>query len=537
MEIICSFCKSRFDDINTLQNHTLQNHQQQQQQQIFKLEEEENDAISLNNKVPILFRLIVIIAICRSTDVVGPFLVCQQCDKTLHGFTEFGYHMRTHLISEDREQKCNLCKATFTDPIARISHIVEHFMINSVHVQCGECPTVSFYNFQQIRQHHSDAHLEILYRCAICHQIFNSQYRFQKHSAVHVKEVLRYYCSACSIPFETRDLLAIHVQLFHDRPAVTLMINNLQRNSSENGFCKQQLQSENRLMKCLVCDMKFENEDELDFHRLIAHCKVPRSNRCADCQTQIQTVTHFKEHIREHMQDEGTVSCIICRQALRNDAQIDAHAQYHLQFSDDALKSNRECSICQQHFSRESLGLHMVEHSNNGDCPYCDGHFPNIESLLAHIDSTHSSVEAAYQCHNCRQTFHFKSQLQNHDCSTVAHGTLLNSFRERISPILNQQQIYQCKYCPKMFGSESALQGHSQVHSTRAFRCDLCVLSFSSNQRLETHRKKHFAEKNFTCQICDLQFLNHDDLSLHVKMHGGTFTRYITEPAMKTCFR
>ncbi|VDO35503.1 unnamed protein product [Onchocerca flexuosa] len=113
MEIICSFCKSRFDDINTLQNHTLQNHQQQQQQQIFKLEEEENDAISLNNKVPILFRLII----CRSTDVVGPFLVCQQCDKTLHGFTEFGYHMRTHLISEDREQKCNLCKATFTDPI------------------------------------------------------------------------------------------------------------------------------------------------------------------------------------------------------------------------------------------------------------------------------------------------------------------------------------------------------------------------------------------------------------------------------------
>uniref|UniRef100_A0A8R1TXM8 C2H2-type domain-containing protein n=1 Tax=Onchocerca volvulus TaxID=6282 RepID=A0A8R1TXM8_ONCVO len=523
MEIICSFCTNRFDDINTLQNHTLQNHQQQQQQQIVKLEKEENDAISLNNEI------------YRSTNVVGPLLVCQQCDTTLHGFAEFGCHMRTHLISEDCEQKCNLCHATFTDPITRISHIVEHFMENSIHVQCRECPTESFYNFQQIRQHHSDAHLEILYRCAICHQIFNSQHRFQEHSVAHIKEVLRYYCSACSIPFETRDLLVIHVQLFHDRPAATLTINNLQRNSSKDNFCKQQ--SENRLMKCLVCDLKVENEDELDFHRLIAHCKVPRSNRCADCQTQIQTVTHFKEHIREHMQDEGTVPCIICRQALRNDAQIDTHAKYHLQFSDDALESNRECSKCQQHFSRKSLGLHMVEHSSNGDCPYCDSHLPNIESLLAHIDSTHSDEEAARQCRNCRQAFHFKSQLQYHHFSTVAHEILLNSLRERLSPILIQQQIYQCKYCPKMFGSESALQGHSQVHSTRAFRCDLCVLSFSSSQRLETHRKKHFAEKNFTCQICDLQFLNRDDLSLHVKMHGGTFTRFIPETAMKTCFR
>lgn len=173
--------------------------------------------------------------IYRSTNVVGPLLVCQQCDTTLHGFAEFGCHMRTHLISEDCEQKCNLCHATFTDPIVqlfsfwimkefdaqtifaairfslilqfltlrmilhihnvyqlwniltiyfhlfqtRISHIVEHFMENSIHVQCRECPTESFYNFQQIRQHHSDAHLEILYRCAICHQIFNSQHRFQ----------------------------------------------------------------------------------------------------------------------------------------------------------------------------------------------------------------------------------------------------------------------------------------------------------------------------------------------------------------------
>nr|CDQ02654.1 Bm12937, isoform b [Brugia malayi] len=521
MEIICSFCETRFDDIKALQNHTLQNHQQRQQQQNIKVENEENDAVSLNNEI-------------GRNNGEGPSMVCQQCDTTLHGFAEFGCHMRTHLISKDKEQKCSLCSAIFTDPIIRLSHIVEHFMENSIRIQCKECPTVTFYNFQQVRQHHSDEHLEILYRCAICHQMFSNQHRFQEHSVTHIEEVLRYHCAVCSIPFETRDLLAIHVQLIHDRSAITLTVNNLQRNSSGKSFCKQQ--SENRLVKCLVCDIKFENEDELDFHRLIAHCKVPRSNRCADCQIQIQTVMHFKNHIREHMQDEYTVSCIICRQALRNDTQIDTHAKYHLQLSDNTLGRDRQCRICQQHFSSESLGLHVVEHSSNGDCPYCGRHLPDVGSLLTHIDSVHSDVEAAYQCSNCRQAFHFKSQLQHHHCPAVACETLPNSLQEQ-PPVLNQQQTYQCPYCPKMFGSESALQGHSHIHSTRSFRCDLCVLSFSSSQRLETHRKKHFSRKNFTCQICDLQFLNRDDLSLHVKIHGGTLTRCsAAEPTMKTRF-
>ncbi|MCP9260093.1 Zinc finger protein 62 [Dirofilaria immitis] len=192
----------------------------------------------------------------KSTDV-GPSLVCQQCDMTLYGFAEFGYHMKTHLISKDRKQN-----AFFVTPPSRIRFI---------HVKCKECPPVPFYNFQQIRQHHSDEHLEILYRCAICHQIFSSQYRFQEHSVIHIEEVFRYHCAACSIQFKTHDLLAIHIQLIHDRPAITLTI--LQRNSSEVNFCKQ-LQSENRLMKCLVCDTKFESEDKSDFHRLIAHCKI-----------------------------------------------------------------------------------------------------------------------------------------------------------------------------------------------------------------------------------------------------------------------
>uniref|UniRef100_A0A915PJD2 C2H2-type domain-containing protein n=1 Tax=Setaria digitata TaxID=48799 RepID=A0A915PJD2_9BILA len=548
MQIVCSFCETRFDNIKALQNHTLQNHQHQQ---IVKMENEEGDIIPLNKEI-------------SQTRDIAPSLVCQQCDATLYGFAEFGCHMRTHLINKDDEQKCSLCDANFIDP-AVISPNISY--CGAFH---GEQHSYTMQRMSSgtILQFSANATASLRHTLGdtvpLCYMSSNIQqptpfpgipFLIKEHSVTHIEEVLRYYCAACSIPFETRDLLAVHVQLIHDRPTAALTVNHFQKSSSEDNFCKQQaaFQTESRLVKCLVCDIKFESDDELDFHRLVVHCKVPRSNRCADCQAQIQTVTHFKDHIREHMQGERNVTCIICRQALRNDAQIDTHAKYHLQFSDDICGPDQQCGICQQLIPRETLELHVVEHSSNGDCPYCGKHFSSTESLLAHIDSTHLDVKAAYQCHKCRQTFHFKSQLQHHHCLAVAHETLHNSIRERIPPVLDQQQTYQCPYCSKIFGSESALQGHSHVHSTRAFRCDLCVLSFSSSQRLETHRKKHFAEKDFTCQICDLKFLKNifkisihahmisryfsrNDLSLHVKMHGGTLSRCSIEPAMKIHF-
>lgn len=59
----------------------------------------------------------------------------------------------------------------------------------------------------------------------------------QEHSVVHNEEVVRYHCAACSIPFESRDLLAIHVQLIHDRPSVVC---NPPRILPNIGYCAPQ---------------------------------------------------------------------------------------------------------------------------------------------------------------------------------------------------------------------------------------------------------------------------------------------------------
>ncbi|VDN01482.1 unnamed protein product [Thelazia callipaeda] len=437
------------------------------------MEDDKANTISLNDKI------------CQNSSAIAS-LVCQQCDATLPNFIEFGCHMRSHLINSDQKQKCNFCNVAFYDPIARISHLVDHFIENSIHILCKKCPTISFYTFQQIQQHHADAHLE-------------------EHSITHIEEVLRYQCTACNISFETRDLFAIHVQLVHDRPTLlNLPYNNNQQNVVTVNSSKRQgitdIQVGSRLVKCMVCDIKFENEDKLDFHRLIMHCKevqvipiqVLRSDRCANCQAEIHTAAQFKDHMHEHIRKERNIMCIICRQALRNDTQIDVHAKYHMQMIHNSSELNERSEICQQHFPKESLEVHIVEHSSQGDCPYCEKHFSDIHCLLSHIDSKHSNQQAIIQCQTCHKAFHFKSQLQNHRCQSSVQGIFFNSPRKCASPKATEQNAFQFPYCPE---SENALQGNFHAHSKQAFCCDLCTLTFSSHTRFEAHRKTHVDEE------------------------------------------
>uniref|UniRef100_A0A0M3HNU4 Zinc finger protein n=1 Tax=Ascaris lumbricoides TaxID=6252 RepID=A0A0M3HNU4_ASCLU len=519
--IPCIFCDKMFSDVSSLQNHTIGDHM--------------NLSTQPDNESSIPPAVIPLQNGNTSEDVT---FVCQQCDATLSSFVAFGQHMRTHLAT-DHDQKCHLCNIGFSNSQRRLAHVVEHFTGNSTRMMCKECPTAAFFNQHQIRQHHLEAHLEILYRCAICQRIFNTQNRFQEHLGVHNEELVRYHCVACNMPFESHDLLTIHVQLIHDRQPSQLQCPASVSSNTESSVPLAETRrssptavSECRPVKCSVCDICFENEDDLDFHRLNIHCKVPRADRCAECQLEIASVAQFLEHTRLHMRNEQSVTCVVCRQALRNEAQVHSHANFHLSDASTSSKnalaaksdseSESRCNICYQVLpTAESLRLHVVEHSSNGECPYCMKAFPLVQSLLAHVESTHGDARAIFACQSCQRSFHFISELQHHKCAHSRLETpagiflterILSTLRDVYSPLGQHSTTtrvppaYQCPFCPKMFGSESALQGHSHVHSSRAYRCDLCTLSFSSSARLETHRRKHFSEKDFTCQICDLKF-------------------------------
>uniref|UniRef100_A0A158P5S0 C2H2-type domain-containing protein n=1 Tax=Angiostrongylus cantonensis TaxID=6313 RepID=A0A158P5S0_ANGCA len=71
-----------------------------------------------------------------------------------------------------------------------------------------------------------------------------------------------------------------------------------------------------RILHCSVCDEKCYGEDALDEHRLFSHCKVPRADACATCQSPLTNADDFEKHTRMHTTD-FYMHCAVCRYYLQ----------------------------------------------------------------------------------------------------------------------------------------------------------------------------------------------------------------------------
>ena len=156
------------------------------------------------------------------------------------------------------------------------------------------------------------------------------------------------------------------------------------------------------------------------------------------------------------------------------------------------------------------LQVHLIEHSFAGcseyQCYLCGSVFSMAHPLSQHM-VTHSAEEKPYDCPFCDQRFFFRSELDNHVLShqrpvsqsmplpppPLTRATPQTNFPPSPSPGPRVQQevpapklqpehkngkdknsgthgsngtAFPCPHCPKVFGSLSALQGHSHVHMT-----------------------------------------------------------------------
>ncbi|EJD75319.1 ZAG-1 protein [Loa loa] len=81
----------------------------------------------------------------------------------------------------------------------------------------------------------------------------------------------------------------------------------------------------------------------------------------------------------------------------------------------------------------------------------------------------------------------------------------------------DEEGLYACDQCDKMFGKQSSLARHKYEHSgQRPYKCDVCEKAFKHKHHLTEHKRLHSGEKPFQCDKCLKRFSHSGSYSQHM---------------------
>ncbi|NXW69003.1 ZN507 protein, partial [Hirundo rustica] len=180
---------------------------------------------------------------------------------------------------------------------------------------------------------------------------------------------------------------------------------------------------------------------------------------------------------------ERPYRCRLCHYSSGNKGYIKQHLRVHRQ------RQPYQCPIC-EHIAGDSKGLesHMINH--------CKARM--------------------YQCKQCEESFHYKSQLRNHEreqhslpdlFSTATANKLIVSNeaddREGMGFVStggksSAQKLFRCDVCEYTSTTYVGVRNHRRIHnSDKPYRCSLCGYVCSHPPSLKSHMWKHASDQNY----------------------------------------
>ncbi|XGW27039.1 hypothetical protein V3C99_007545 [Haemonchus contortus] len=99
--------------------------------------------------------------------------------------------------------------------------------------------------------------------------------------------------------------------------------------------------------------------------------------------------------------------------------------------------------------------------------------------------------------------------------SLSSNDSKRNNFR--INKLVEEEGLFACDQCDKMFGKQSSLARHKYEHSgQRPYKCDVCDKAFKHKHHLTEHKRLHSGEKPFQCDKCLKRFSHSGSYSQHM---------------------
>ncbi|KAJ4442420.1 hypothetical protein ANN_04006 [Periplaneta americana] len=313
-------------------------------------------------------------------------------------------------------------------------------MVDRAYV-CQYCPT-RFDSYFELKTHMKKHSHQKVYKCIQknCQQTFSDLDAFVNHTRVHASEVL-YRCHVCRQQFQSLAELGVH-QYSHNTKNVPAKVGS-------------------RFFRCAKCKSKFSSPESLDHHMAVSTHSYP----CPHC----GKVFACERYLRRHLPTHGTAQSFTCQQCgkgFRTEQYLNTHMLTH---------STHKPHVCQL-LQIGEVTLKIIFSVGHQDSIICIAYYNSITLIFRATTAAHSDVildtyeeksiyfglfldtENAfnkawhvYKCiqKNCQQTFSDLDAFVNH---TRVHAS---------------EVLYRCHVCRQQFQSLAELGVHQYSHNTK----------------------------------------------------------------------
>ncbi|KAL1376479.1 hypothetical protein pipiens_004392 [Culex pipiens pipiens] len=180
----------------------------------------------------------------------------------------------------------------------------------------------------------------------------------------------------------------------------------------------------------------------------------------------------------------------------------------------------KECRRCHRKFdgprsytSHKKCCKGVEEDDNLHCCNICSVSFRREQDLETHVNMHEGNKP--YECRvTCGERFYGKNQRFRHEKLCRKQLGMEREPSECSDPETDHEpmEINECERCKRRFDGKQSLISHithcqKEGDARRLFNCDICSISFSTNQMLKAHLNKHKGIKPYKCRkFCDKKF-------------------------------